>query len=307
MSEQVAPTPAIEEIAITVFATIRRVAHCAVCQRSQLDRVKVKVLDSPVVGETEVLGLDVAEVERGGEHRVQLLDKVEHGKRHLDTVDPGGEGERLEHRGGGEGLHLFNHVKTTTAAVELWEDVIVLEQSGKHVLLVQSKRPHILHPTLEEKLVLSFAEVLPLDHPGGPEFEEHAALHGDVHVEGKMGSHHRGELLHSGKYLCACCLVVVVDTSVGLSLQVKCPRLDNNILPAMKDCVKHDRLSSMHFLTTCGDNNGRARAKLPTKISQRHSFLHLFANGGDGAVSFALKTDQVGRPEDDADQEEGRW
>ena len=24
----------------------------------------------------------------------------------LDTVDPGGEGERLEHRGGGEGLHL---------------------------------------------------------------------------------------------------------------------------------------------------------------------------------------------------------
>ena len=24
----------------------------------------------------------------------------------LDTVDPGGEGERLEQRGGGEGLHL---------------------------------------------------------------------------------------------------------------------------------------------------------------------------------------------------------
>ena len=24
----------------------------------------------------------------------------------LDTVDPGGEGERLEHRGGREGLHL---------------------------------------------------------------------------------------------------------------------------------------------------------------------------------------------------------
>ena len=97
--------------------------------------------------------------------------------------------------------HLFNHIKTTTTAVELWEDVIVLEQSGKHVLLVQSKCPHILHPTLEEKLVLSFAEVLPLDHPGWPEFEEHAALHGDVHVEGKMGGHHRGELLHSGKYL----------------------------------------------------------------------------------------------------------
>ena len=24
----------------------------------------------------------------------------------LDTIDPGGEGERLEQRGGGEGLHL---------------------------------------------------------------------------------------------------------------------------------------------------------------------------------------------------------
>ena len=79
------------------------------------------------------------------------------------------------------------------------------------------------------------------------------------------------------KNLCAGCLVVVVDTSVGLSLQVKCPRLsfrivsdgddddkmrirmmmmmislnlNNNILSAMEDCVKHDRLSSMHFLTT---------------------------------------------------------
>ena len=50
-----------------------------------MDRVKVEILDSPVVGETEVLGLDVAEVERGGEHRVQLLDKVEHGERHLET------------------------------------------------------------------------------------------------------------------------------------------------------------------------------------------------------------------------------
>ena len=26
--------------------------------------------------------------------------------------------------------------------------------------------------------------------------------------------------------------------------------LNNNILSAMEDCVKHDRLSSMHFLTT---------------------------------------------------------
>ena len=85
MSEQVATTPAVEEIAITVLATICRVSHCAVCQRSQLDRVQVEILDSPVVGETEVLGLDVAEVERGGEHRVQLLDKVEHGERHLET------------------------------------------------------------------------------------------------------------------------------------------------------------------------------------------------------------------------------
>ena len=85
MSEQVAPTPAVEEIAITVYVTICRVAHCAVCQRSQLDRVQVEILDSPVVGEAEVLGLDVAEVERGGEHRVQLLDKVQHGKCHLET------------------------------------------------------------------------------------------------------------------------------------------------------------------------------------------------------------------------------
>ena len=85
MSEQVTTTAAVEEIAITVLATICRVSHCAVRQRSQLDRVKVKILDSPVVGETEVLGLDVAEVERGGEHRVQLLDKVEHGERHLET------------------------------------------------------------------------------------------------------------------------------------------------------------------------------------------------------------------------------
>ena len=85
MSEQVAPTAAVEEIAITVLATICRISHCAVRQRSQLDRVQVKVLDSQVVGEAKVLGLDVAEVERGGEHRVQLLDKVEHGKRHLET------------------------------------------------------------------------------------------------------------------------------------------------------------------------------------------------------------------------------
>ena len=85
MSEQITTTPTVEEIAITVLATICRVAHCAVCQRSQLDRVQVEILDSPVVGETEVLGLDVAEVERGGEHRVQLLDKVEHGERHLET------------------------------------------------------------------------------------------------------------------------------------------------------------------------------------------------------------------------------
>merc|ERR1719192_8087 len=140
MSEQVAPTPAIEEIAITVFATIRRVAHCAVCQRSQLDRVKVEILDSPVVGEAEVLGLDVAEVERGGEHRVQLLDKVEHGERHLDTVDPGGEGERLEQGGGGEGLHLFNHIKATTAAVELWEDIIVLEHTHRGRRAAGAKR-----------------------------------------------------------------------------------------------------------------------------------------------------------------------
>ena len=28
------------------------------------------------------------------------------------------------------------------------------------------------------------------------------------------------------------------------------PNLDNNILSAMEDCVEHDRLSSMHFLTT---------------------------------------------------------
>ena len=28
------------------------------------------------------------------------------------------------------------------------------------------------------------------------------------------------------------------------------PNLDNNILSAMEDCVKHDRLSSMHFLTS---------------------------------------------------------
>ena len=28
---------------------------------------------------------------------------------------------------------------------------------------------------------------------------------------------------------------------------------------------------------------------------------HLFANSGDGAVSFALETDQVGRSKDDAD------
>ena len=85
MSEQVAPTAAVEEIAITVLVTFCRVSHCAVCQRSQLDRVKVEILDSPVVGEAEVLGLDVAEVERGGEHRVQLLDKIEHGERHLET------------------------------------------------------------------------------------------------------------------------------------------------------------------------------------------------------------------------------
>ena len=50
-----------------------------------MDRVKVEVLDPPVVGDAEVLGLDVAEVERGGEHRVQLLDKIEHGERHLET------------------------------------------------------------------------------------------------------------------------------------------------------------------------------------------------------------------------------
>ena len=85
MSEQVTTTAAVEEIAITVLVTICRVSHCAVCQRSQLDRVQVEILDSPVVGETEVLGLDVAEVERGGEHRVQLFDKVEHGERHLET------------------------------------------------------------------------------------------------------------------------------------------------------------------------------------------------------------------------------
>ena len=85
MSEQVTTTAAVEEIAITVLVTICRVAHCAVCQRSQLDRVQVEILDSPVVGEAEVLGLDVAEVERGGEHRVQLLDKVQHGECHLET------------------------------------------------------------------------------------------------------------------------------------------------------------------------------------------------------------------------------
>ena len=37
---------------------------------------------------------------------VDVEDNNDDDDNDLDTVDPGGEGERLEQRGGGEGLHL---------------------------------------------------------------------------------------------------------------------------------------------------------------------------------------------------------
>ena len=42
-------------------------------------------------------------------------------------------------------------------------------------------------------------------------------------------------------------------------------------------------------------------ARKKTIMTYKYEVDHLFANSGDGAVSFALETDQVGRPEDNAD------
>ena len=98
-------------------------------------------------------------------------------------------------------VYLLHHVESTTAAVEFWEDIVVLEKSRKHILWVQRQCPHVLHTALQQKLVLSFTEVLSLSHPGRPELEEGAALDGEVHVEGEVGDDHGSELLHPREHL----------------------------------------------------------------------------------------------------------
>ena len=102
---------------------------------------------------------------------------------------------------GGYG-YLLHHIEATTAAIQLWEDVVVLEQSRKNILWVKCECPDILHTALQKQFILSFTEVLSLSHPSRPELEEGAALYREVHVEREVGDNHSSELLNPGVDLC---------------------------------------------------------------------------------------------------------
>ena len=95
VGEQVAAAATVEEVAVGLISALCRIAHRAVCQRSELHRVEVEIFNPTIVGETKVLCLDITKMERGGEHCVELFNQVEHCKSDSHTFNPGWKGERL--------------------------------------------------------------------------------------------------------------------------------------------------------------------------------------------------------------------
>ena len=133
-------------------------AYSLADNRFGVDGVAVEDLDPAVLGEAEVVSLDVAEEQRFLEDRVELLHEVQHLHGRLCARAELGEGRRpLRESGDGERLQLFHEIKAAAGAVDVYREARSQFRLRERIFLCLAKT---MFGKIEKRILKTFHTII---------------------------------------------------------------------------------------------------------------------------------------------------